>query len=498
MKHGLKQRLLSDFFPSQNENVHGNHLISPNVHLPPTPMHPNKGLDPLPTPPPPRVVENPPRLTRRFPTLSSDDGYDFLTPQDQPVFTENRPPSPVPLKKKSRMEHSNHSNSSYIQQQMLSMTQEMITLKVKEKDGKNNHENMENNRDEHDMDQDETTSSSSCNEYGNRGNQNNMHTQNNMHNQDGYGNTNSHRNIVTTNSSPWTAEVHINPFLSSTSPHHHTLHHREKRKRSTLTFPPTSSRFLSDFIQVSTIGQGTFATVFHCIQRIDGMDYAIKKTKKALHGQSEFVVAIREVDALVALVESEFVVRYHTCWLEDMHVYIQMEYCPHTLQTRLQSSTNTPIPENELYRILQNITQALCDLHVYGMVHLDIKPSNIVYSRSQKYKLADFGNAVKNDGSMDPTEGDTRYLALERMHGSLAHLSAGDVFALGLTLFQVMSKMELPIQGPLWHSLRSGDVPVLPNYSRAFQQLIVMMMHPDPLQRPLPTDILQHDLLVTM
>jgi len=50
----------------------------------------------------------------------------------------------------------------------------------------------------------------------------------------------------------------------------------------------------------------------------------------------------------------------------------------------------------------------------------------------------------------------------------------------------------LPKNGPEWHNLRNGMVPVLPSLSRDFNELIAQMMHPNPDKRPTSQSIFNH------
>lgn len=74
------------------------------------------------------------------------------------------------------------------------------------------------------------------------------------------------------------------------------------------------------------------------------------------------------------------------------------------------------IPEDDLKRIMRDVCLGLQELHSRGIVHLDIKPENILESFSGKFKLGDLGMArlqTKIIEEHDIPEGDCRYLAKE-------------------------------------------------------------------------------------
>lgn len=53
----------------------------------------------------------------------------------------------------------------------------------------------------------------------------------------------------------------------------------------------------------------------------------------------------------------------------------------------------------------------------------------------------------------------------------------------------------MPKNGELWHKLRNGNVPDLPVISREFNDLIKVMTHPNPEERPSSTSIFNHSVL---
>jgi len=75
---------------------------------------------------------------------------------------------------------------------------------------------------------------------------------------------------------------------------------------------------------------------------------------------------------------------------------------------------------------------------------LDIKPENILYSKTDKYKIADLGlsRISKRHQGEDIVEGDSRYLAIELLNdigvGGLPDLTKADIFSLGMTCYELM------------------------------------------------------------
>jgi wee1-like protein kinase len=202
------------------------------------------------------------------------------------------------------------------------------------------------------------------------------------------------------------------------------------------------------------------------------------------------------VQALAALSDSRHIVRYFDAWIEDDLLYIQLEHCAScSLATFVDAHKPLHVPEETLCKVLCHLAMALQDLHARHMVHLDIKLPNVLVAPGEIYKLGDLGTVALADGAMDITEGDNRYLSRELLEGSRANLKAGDVFALGATIYELALGATLPSGGEEWQKIRDGDLALFRQYTNSLQHLIASMMHPDPLQRPAADEILQHEVV---
>lgn len=145
--------------------------------------------------------------------------------------------------------------------------------------------------------------------------------------------------------------------------------------------------------------------------KLDGIGYAIKKSRRRPHSQHERASMMLEVQALAALSAQEdseqtnCIVRYYSAWTEDEYLCIQMELCESS------ASDLATFDHQSAFRLLRDMFTALDVLHSNDFVHLDIKPANILMKRN-RYKLADFGLALhttnrKFNGNVE--EGDSRF-----------------------------------------------------------------------------------------
>lgn len=125
-------------------------------------------------------------------------------------------------------------------------------------------------------------------------------------------------------------------------------------------------------------------------------------------------------------------------------------YEPHTLGTDLKSGR---LPVETCLTLGQSVAEALEELHTHGLVHRDVKPSNLIFLNG-RYCLADIG--------MVTTANDEE--AVVGTHGYLPQEGAGrppaDVFALGRVLYEAMTgadRQQFPV---LPESMREGELPL--------------------------------------
>ncbi|KAI4875818.1 hypothetical protein NFI96_017150, partial [Prochilodus magdalenae] len=280
------------------------------------------------------------------------------------------------------------------------------------------------------------------------------------------------------------------------------------------------SRYESEFLELGRIGVGEFGAVYRCVKRLDGCMYAIKRLRRPLAGSANEQLALKEVYAHAVLGHHPHVVRYYSAWAEDDHMIIQNEYCDggSLLDVITEKEEQGEFfREPELRDLLLQVSQGLKYIHTSGLVHLDIKPSNIFIchppssstggagdseeeddacpSSGVVYKIGDLGH-VTSMSSPQVEEGDSRFLACEVLHEDYTHLPKADIFALGLTMLLAAGAPPLPQNGDEWHCLRQAQLPALPQeLTLPLRNLTQMMLDPDPAVRPSASALCRHPVL---
>jgi len=152
--------------------------------------------------------------------------------------------------------------------------------------------------------------------------------------------------------------------------------------------------------------------------------------------------------------------------------------------------------QGRLRRLLPQVVEGLSALHRRGMLHLDVKPANVLVDRRGHVRLLDFGLArSREDGSPsgEVTSGTPGYMAPEQVEGG-ALGPAADFYALGVMLFRVFTG-RLPFEGGVaLHLKTEQDAPRVRHTTRTelpsdLAELTDRLLARSPSARPSEADI---------
>jgi serine/threonine protein kinase len=186
------------------------------------------------------------------------------------------------------------------------------------------------------------------------------------------------------------------------------------------------------------LGEGGSGVVFRAVRETDGLAVALKILRRELSEDETFrrrflheARAAREVrhPRLVPILEAGEL---------QGRPYLAVSFVDgRSLLARIFDEG--PLSPEELSRLVDDVAAGLDALHAGGVVHRDVKPSNVLLDGRGTALLTDFGLA-KGAGYTTLTRpgqvmGSLDYLAPELIRGEPA-TAASDVYALGCTLFE--------------------------------------------------------------
>jgi len=147
-------------------------------------------------------------------------------------------------------------------------------------------------------------------------------------------------------------------------------------------------------------------------------------------------------------------------------------------------------------RLVLRVAGALQYAHAQGVLHRDVKPSNVLVTASGRVLLTDFGLALPRGVDRLTREGawlgSLPYAAPEQVDGSPRALDArADVYSLGVTLYELLTLRTPFLGGPenaVRRRISTGDVEaprrLNPRIPAALERVCLAAMDPDPQRRP--------------
>ena len=150
--------------------------------------------------------------------------------------------------------------------------------------------------------------------------------------------------------------------------------------------------------------------------------------------------ALAEARASSALTHPN-IVTVHDFAVDDQFAYIVMEYVDGVTLAELMGRVEGGVLIwCEVAYVLQSVASALSYAHDHGVLHLDIKPANIMIDKTGAVKLADFGMAslASAAGWEDARGGTVGYMPPEQLTGELVD-ERTDVFSLATVCYQALT-----------------------------------------------------------
>jgi serine/threonine-protein kinase len=191
---------------------------------------------------------------------------------------------------------------------------------------------------------------------------------------------------------------------------------------------------------ISLIGRGGMGEVWRAHDTATDRIVAIKVLSQHLADDETFKARFRREAHSAARLDSPHVVPIHDYGEIDGRLYVTMRLIKgRDLQAVLADG---PLPPARAVRIIEQVAKALQAAHEIGLVHRDVKPSNVLLDKDDYAYLIDFGIAraaqdtkLTSTGSMIGT---LQYLAPERL-GTGEVDARADIYALACVLFECLT-----------------------------------------------------------
>ncbi len=259
---------------------------------------------------------------------------------------------------------------------------------------------------------------------------------------------------------------------------------------------------VSHYRVVEKIGEGGMGEVFlaedSSLHRRVALKFLPSEMQRDAAAHKRFM---REAHSAAAL-DHPYICSIHEVGESEGRGFIVMEYIDGvTLKDRLAQG---PLPLKEAVQIALEVAEALAAAHTRGIVHRDIKPGNIMLTRTGHAKVMDFGlakqvipsggiesqeqtlTALTREGS---TVGTLAYMSPEQLRGEAVD-ARSDIFSFGVVLYEMVAgahpfrkKTGMDTASAILTSLPQPLSQLLPGLPRRLQHLVTRALEKESASR---------------
>lgn len=260
---------------------------------------------------------------------------------------------------------------------------------------------------------------------------------------------------------------------------------------------PLIGRMLGSYEVIEAIGEGGMARIYKGLHPELKRYAAIKVINWGLQEDPEFTRRFRREAQVIANLRHPNIVQIFDFGKYDSGYFMVMEFIDGNdlaVILRRHREAQILLPPERVMHITKDVAAALDYAHRQGVIHRDVKPSNIMINQHDQAILTDFGlvmlSARKSQGTLGHTFGTPHYIAPEQAISSAAAVSASDIYSLAVIVYEMVTgQLLFDDESPLSVALKHiSDVPipptsVNPNLPLAVEDIILTGLAKEPNDR---------------
>ncbi len=261
--------------------------------------------------------------------------------------------------------------------------------------------------------------------------------------------------------------------------------------------------FHNRYTLVRLIGRGGFSEVWLGKDKYTRLELALKIYAPNGGTDEEGIATFAtEIDRVYNLSHPNLLKLGHFDVCEGMP-YLIMPYCGNGSVAKRVGKMN----EADIWNLLHDVAAGLAYLHEQHIVHQDIKPDNILQDADGHYLISDFGISARTRATLTKTQainntgaGTAAYMAPERFSSHPAPTFASDIWALGATVYELVTGAVPFGDGTLPGGLlqkNGAEIPQIDSeWSKELVSTITSMLALDAKDRPFAADLVSRNTLI--
>ncbi len=243
---------------------------------------------------------------------------------------------------------------------------------------------------------------------------------------------------------------------------------------------------------IAPLGAGGMASVFKAYQPSMEREVAIKVLPRQYSSSQEFTARFKQEARLLARLQHPHILPVFDSGTDDGYSYIVMPAI--TGGSLKDLMTGTPMQLARAAKIVSQVGDALDYAHAIGLVHRDVKPSNVLLDDRGNALLMDFGIARMVEATTRLTQaggviGTPAYMSPEQSTGQSVD-ARSDIYALGIVLFELVTgRVPYHAETPLAVLFKHVNDPLPmprslnPSISEALERVILKALAKHPQDR---------------
>ena len=250
-----------------------------------------------------------------------------------------------------------------------------------------------------------------------------------------------------------------------------------------LNYKINNNRMDNDYTIIKTISKNKDDVVYQVKENLTKKIFCIKKISEKTN-KNNFYTLLNSLKDIQKenrdwSFNKTFCMKYIDYWIENQkfnslendinylnkNIYILTDYFIYgDIFDYLEklNKKNYKFTSDFYWDMIFEMMMGLLYIHKKGYIHFDIKPTNFLVDNNEYIILNDFGLSHKIEelsNLKDIIEGDSKYISKELFEGldniSIKNINnKTDVFSLGLTILEILAKIELPSNGKMWRYIR--------------------------------------------